>query len=206
MGLANRQSNRIAIAALNIKTSDTVLELGFGPGRAVKVMARLAANGCVLGIDHSSRMLARAYRHNRRAIRVGHVQLVRGRFNALPWPTDLIDKILAVQTIYFAAEADLQEAKRVLRPEGRIAILATDRSAMERWNFCQSSTHRVFNLDDLLAFIVRGGFAAEEIRISRVTLQFGVPGLLAIGTKSYRTPSTQGELIQEIRMCKHRRT
>ena len=71
-----------------------VLELGFGPGYAIKTLASLAAHGCVLGIDASPEMLAQATRLNARAIRQGQVKLRLGDFGHLPWPTNTIDKIL----------------------------------------------------------------------------------------------------------------
>ena len=58
MGPANRDSNRLASEALKIAPNDTILELGFGSGRALKTLAALAPDGCVLGIDHSAAMLA----------------------------------------------------------------------------------------------------------------------------------------------------
>ncbi|MGD0023205.1 MAG: class I SAM-dependent methyltransferase [Xanthobacteraceae bacterium] len=183
MELANRRSNRIAIDALKIAPDDTILELGFGPGRAVRALAALAPQGCVLGIDHSATMLARASRSNRRAIREKRVYLLRGRFDALPWRADSVDRILAVHVIYFAGAAEIREARRVLRPGGSIVILATDKSAMARWRFVQFSTHSIFDMDDLAALLLRGGFATREFVISRIKLSFGVPGLLAMATK-----------------------
>jgi SAM-dependent methyltransferase len=101
MALGNRRPYRLAIDALSIGAKDTVLELGFGPGRGVKSLTSLATNGLVLGVDHSICMLAQASRYNRRAIRLGRVKLQCGRFDALPWESHTVDKILAVNVVYF---------------------------------------------------------------------------------------------------------
>lgn len=47
MGLVNEQSNRIAVAVLDITVNDTVLELGFGAGRTIKALASAATEGRV---------------------------------------------------------------------------------------------------------------------------------------------------------------
>ena len=183
MALANRRSNRIAIRALDCSPDNTVLDLGCGSGPALRVLAATAGQGLILGLDHSAIMLARGARHNRHAVRRRRVHLVRGRIDALPWRDNSVDGILAVHVVYFAGEAGMREARRVLRPGGRIAIIATDRSAMTRWKFTQSSTHELFDMRGLADLLVRGGFATSEISVTQIKLAPGVPGLLAIATK-----------------------
>ena len=187
MGLANRDSNRLAIDALKIAPNDTILELGFGSGRALKTLAGLAPDGCVMGIDHSAVMLAQAARFNRHDIRKGRVFLLRGRFDALPCRAESFDKILAVHVTYFAGVEDICEARRVLRPGGSMVVLATDKSVMCRWKFTQE-THRLYDQDELAALLLGGGFANREIGVLDIKLMSGTPGLLAIARKPAESP------------------
>ena len=182
MAVVNREPNRIAIDALRISPGDTVLELGFGSGRAIRTLTSMVPDGRVLGIDHSEVMLGQAVQYNRCAIRSGRAELKQGRFNALPWGADTIDKILAVNVVYFlhADAAEIREARRVLRPGGLMAIYATDKSAMARWKFIGPETHRFFNQNELVAFVVSGGFANDEISMASITLAFRIPGLIAV--------------------------
>ena len=183
MAVANRRSNRIAIRALNCSPDNTILDLGCGSGHAVGILAGMAGQGLILGLDHSAIMLAQALSHNRHTVRQRRVHLVRGRIDAMPWRDNTIDKILAVHVVYFASEAGMREARRVLRPGGRIVIVATDRSAMARWKFTHSSTHELFDARGLADLLVRGGFATSEISVTPLKLAFGVLGLLAIASK-----------------------
>ncbi len=182
MAIANRRPNRIAIDALGVAPSDVVLELGFGPGRAIKQLASSIDEGHVLGIDQSATMLAQASRYNRRAIEDGRVELRRGDFDALPWPSASVDKILAVNTVYFLRQdaVEIREAGRVLRPGGTMAIYATDKSVMARWRFSRPATHRLFDGDDLIALLRTGGFDEDDITVVQVDVGFGIAGLLAI--------------------------
>jgi SAM-dependent methyltransferase len=182
MAFANRQPNRIAIDALKIAPSDTVLELGFGPGRAIRTLDSMASRGRVFGIDHSATMLAQASRYNRRTVRIGRVQLQQGRFDALPWAPDTFDKILAVNVVYFfrADAAEIREARRVLRPGGMMAIYASNKSTMARWKFPCPETHHLFDEHDLLALILKGAAANDEVSVCSVTLALRIAGLLAI--------------------------
>jgi SAM-dependent methyltransferase len=182
MAVVNRQPNQITIDALKIAPGDTVLELGFGPGRAIRTLDSMVPHGRVLGIDHSAAMLDQAARYNRRAIRIGRVELRQGRFDGLPWDSNTVDKILAVNVVYFfrPEAAEIREARRVLRPGGMMAIYATDKSAMARWKFCSPETHRIFDRNELLALIMSAAVANDEVSVISITLAFNVPALLAV--------------------------
>jgi SAM-dependent methyltransferase len=185
MALANRQPNRAAIDALDIAPTDTALELGFGPGHALRALAARASRGRVFGIDHSAAMLAQATRRNRRAIAEGRMQLRLGRFDALPWPAASIDKVLAVNVVYFFRPdgTELREARRVLRPGGRMAVFAADRSAMARWKFADPDTHRPVDGKELLRLFASGGFAAGDVTVRSIALPLGITGLLGVAQK-----------------------
>jgi ubiquinone/menaquinone biosynthesis C-methylase UbiE len=185
MSVANRRPNRIAIDALEIAPDDVVLELGFGPGRAIAQLASSIGTGHILGIDQSAAMLTQASRHNRQAIKRGRVALRHGRFDALPWPAASVDKVLAVNTAYFFRldAIEIQEAKRVLRPGGLMALYATDRSVMARWQFSGPDTHRTFDRESLAALLRTGGFDDGDVTVTRVDIGFGIAGLLALGRK-----------------------
>ncbi|MFY9641098.1 MAG: class I SAM-dependent methyltransferase [Rhodomicrobium sp.] len=182
MTVINKEPNRLAIDTLQIEPANKVLELGFGPGSAIRAIAAAATQGRVLGIDRSAEMLAQASRRNRRAIEAGRVELRLGRFDSLPWPSGTMDKILAVNVVYFFNENadEIREAWRILRPGGLMAVYATDRATMSHWKFSGPDTHALYGEAELHTLILRGGFRAKDISIRRVSLAFGVRGLLAL--------------------------
>jgi ubiquinone/menaquinone biosynthesis C-methylase UbiE len=189
MAAANRRSNAFAIRALEVNPTDTILELGAGPGTTIPALTTMAPQGCVLGIDHSQTMLAQAVRRNQRAIREHRVCLLRGRFDALPCRTESIDKILAVHVLYFMGATEIREARRVLRTHGTMAIVATDKFTMERLGFNAFETHCIFDQKDLITLAVSGGFARDEIAAFSIKLAIGITGLLAVMTKRGPLPA-----------------
>jgi SAM-dependent methyltransferase len=182
MAVANRRPNQFAVYALGVAPSDTILELGFGPGRGVRALSTRTPCGLVFGIDRSPEMLAQASRNNKRSIDQGRVQLHLGRFDLLPWSEASFDKILAVNVVYFFSDTgeEIREARRVLRPGGVMALYATEKSTMSRWRFAGSDTHALFDEDGLRTLAMQGGFAYDDVSIRNLTLPFGVKGLLAV--------------------------
>ena len=186
MRLANRQPNALAIQALRVGASHDVLELGFGPGEAIRSLARLSPAGTVYGVDQSPTMLAQASARNRAAVLRGHVQLSRAQFTETGLPARSVDRILAVNVAYFWSDgpAVLAELDRVLRPGGRISLYVTDASTMAHWRFSTSGHHRLFSAPQLSDFLADGPFAPERISVASTTLWPGISGLLGVVAKA----------------------
>lgn len=122
---SNRGRNVWAVSLLDVQRHDRVLEIVFGPGIAIREISRLAVEGYVCGLDHSEEMLRQAARRNAAAIRTGQVDLRLGSVDDLPVFAEPFDKVLAVNAIMFSDRTTdrLRELRRVMRPEGRIAIV-----------------------------------------------------------------------------------
>jgi ubiquinone/menaquinone biosynthesis C-methylase UbiE len=128
---SNRQRNRWAVSLLDVRPTDRVLEIGFGPGLAIAELSRrVGDSGHVYGTDHSDVMLRQATRRNASAIAAGRVSLSRASVDRLP-PSlgGPFDAILTVNSLGFwpAPTERLDELRRRLRPGGRIAIASQPR-------------------------------------------------------------------------------
>ncbi|QBD76242.1 class I SAM-dependent methyltransferase [Ktedonosporobacter rubrisoli] len=117
-----------SVSLADVQSTDCVLELGFGAGKAIELLAARARQGQVYGLDISPTMVKRASERNSRAIRAGRVILRQGDIAQLPFADCQFDTIVSIHTFYFWSDpqAVFTEILRVLKPGGKlICILAT---------------------------------------------------------------------------------
>ncbi len=120
----NAELNRKAIEWLAITSTDRVLEIGFGPGVGLELIATRADHGHVAGIDPSEVMMRQAGHRNRSVIASGRLELREGTAERLPWPSGSFDAVLSLNNILLwnPLASGLAEVGRVLRPEGRLLV------------------------------------------------------------------------------------
>jgi len=125
MARSTRQRNAWTLSLLDIEQDDRILEVGFGPGALIQVLAARATKGVVAGVDLSPVMLQQASRRNAQAIRDGRVRLQLGSALALPFEDASFDTALSANSLPFwpDQEAGMKEMWRVLKPGGVIAII-----------------------------------------------------------------------------------
>jgi SAM-dependent methyltransferase len=128
---SNRRRNSWVAAQLDARPGDRILEIGFGPGRAIAELSRrVGPAGHVHGLDHSAVMVRQAGRRNAAAIRAGLVTLTHGTVERLPPALDgPFDVIFAVNSLGFwpAPVERLEDLRRRLSPGGRIALASQPR-------------------------------------------------------------------------------
>jgi SAM-dependent methyltransferase len=126
---SNRKRNRWAVALLEVQPRDCVLEVGFGPGLAIRELASRATDGLVCGIDHSEVMVRQAMARNRAAVELGRVELRLASAVEVGQFSDTFDKVLCVNNfgMWPDQEARLKELRAAMRRGGRVAIVSQPR-------------------------------------------------------------------------------
>ncbi len=119
---------RAVLAALNLKPGEDVLDIGSGPGFLASDMGReVGPDGSVTGVDPSQAMLSIA---RARPAQAGSapVRFRAGEAIALPFAGATFDAVTSTQVYEYVEDipAALAEARRVLRPGGRLLVLDTD--------------------------------------------------------------------------------
>ena len=114
------------LSQASIGKQDIILDVGCGGGRTVSKLAAIATQGKVYGIDHSTESVAIAMRTNKQWIDIAHVEIRQASVSQLPFSDGAFDVITAVETHFWwpALPTDLCEALRVLKPGGRLIIIA----------------------------------------------------------------------------------
>jgi ubiquinone/menaquinone biosynthesis C-methylase UbiE len=130
MARMNRKVAAWAIDQLGVRPSDRILEVGFGPGVGIELLATSASSGRVMGVDSSKEMVEQATSRNAKAIEAGRVELREGSVEPLPFADKTFDGALAVNSmqVWPDAVAGLREIRRVMKPGGRIALAFTRHS------------------------------------------------------------------------------
>jgi ubiquinone/menaquinone biosynthesis C-methylase UbiE len=68
MAIKNKDRVRWTVKKLQVRPSDILLEIGYGPGVTVAKLANYLTSSFIAGIDHSSVMLEQATRRNKKLL------------------------------------------------------------------------------------------------------------------------------------------
>jgi SAM-dependent methyltransferase len=122
------------LPAVPLAADASVLDIGCGTGRSTRSIAQIAADGSVLGVDLSARMLELA-RERAAAAGVTNVRFEQADAQVHPFDAGAFD--LAVSSFGCMFFADPVAAYRniadALRPDGRLALLAWREMASNEW-------------------------------------------------------------------------
>lgn len=117
-------SERIAwsVDQVELEPHHHVLEVGCGHGVAVALLAERVPKGRVVAVDRSTTMVGAARNRSAALVKAGRVEVVEGTFGQLGWDEARFDHVFSLNVIAVADRADacLPEARRVLRPAGRL--------------------------------------------------------------------------------------
>jgi arsenite methyltransferase len=169
---------RASLEMLRLRAGERVVDVGAGPGfLAVEMAAQVGPEGLVVAVEPSDamRLLAKAREVPATA---APVELRSGDATALPLEDATADVLTATQVYEYVIDvpAALAEARRVLRPGGRVFILDTDwdsliwhssdparmRRVLAAWDAHLADPHLPRRLPRLLR---DAGFLEPEVRV-----------------------------------------
>jgi ubiquinone/menaquinone biosynthesis C-methylase UbiE len=190
MNEGNLHINRNAIAALNTRNNDNILEIGMGNGFFVKDILSHDPSVKYTGYDFSETMVEESRKINSEFIKSGQARFVLAATDQLPFADEAFDTVFTVNTIYFWTEPNifLAEIYRVMKPGGKLVIALRPKSTMEHYPFVQYG-FKLFDKTDVSKLLVNNRFnVAEIIEAREPDQQLGgqtlrVDTLIVIGAK-----------------------
>jgi SAM-dependent methyltransferase len=163
-------------ALAELKSGETVLDLGSGGGIDVLLSARrVGPAGRAFGLDMTDEMLALA-EENKRKSGLRNVHFLKGEIESIPLPDSSVDVVISNCVINLSGDKDrvLREAFRVLKPGGRFAVSdvvvrgevpSGIRRSMELWVGCIAGA---LSERDYLDKLAAAGFEHASIEATRV--------------------------------------
>lgn len=148
---------------LNIRSSDTLLDLGCGGGRNIQYFLTKANK--VYGMDYSSASVDIARILNDKDIKYGRCQIIEGDVKNIPFDEKTIDIVTAFETIYFwkDIEACFREIHRVLKDGGEFLIVNEgayrEHKNIKKW--ADMLNFEVYSPEYLTNILTSIGFACE---------------------------------------------
>ncbi|PGH47923.1 class I SAM-dependent methyltransferase [Streptomyces sp. Ru87] len=117
-------NQRGVLGVLGVRPGDHVLEVGYGPGGLMRLLADRTGAAVVRGVDPSPEMRALASRVNRAAVRAGRVVPETGTAQDTGLDDRAVDRVVSVNNvaIWPDLEAGIEESHRVLRPGGVLVV------------------------------------------------------------------------------------
>lgn len=189
---AERKYTSLGLQKLCVREGESILEIGFGPGRGILSLARsVGPGGSVLGIDISRGMIKAARSRIRDASMEGRVELMAGDGSRLPLLPGSVDAVFMsfVLELFDSPEIPevLAESMRVLRKGGRICVVALSADGrrgpilrLYEW------AHGQFpNYADCRPICVSGSMKTAEFEIlsSEVFSMWGIPVGIVLARK-----------------------
>lgn len=156
----------------DVQEGDAVLDLGSGSGMDAFVAALyVGESGSVTGLDMTDEQLENA-RQLRDTAGMNNVRFEKGYIEELPFEDEMFDVVISNGVINLSAEKErvFEEARRVLTPEGRLAIsdiisesqmpesIKTD---ADLWAACIGGADQI---DDYTSTIETSGFEVTSVR------------------------------------------
>jgi ubiquinone/menaquinone biosynthesis C-methylase UbiE len=169
------------VNALDLQSHDRVLDIGFGGGVSLGMMAEKVPSGRVYGVDLSEDMVRGAKKRFGRLIRQGRMEVKIGDVARLPYDNETFDKVATINTIYFWSDpiGILTEIRRVLKPGGRLVVGFRSREKMEAMRmFLQGFTP--YTPEEIRDLLVQARF--QEVGVDRHDHGRYLDSNLAVGT------------------------
>jgi len=130
----NKANYEKILKELDLQPGDKLLEIGYGPGVGVNMIAKACSTCIIHGIDFSSLMYRRARKYNKKYLDDNRMSLQNGDFLMTPLAKNEYDKIFCLNVVYFWNDLyePFKKVFSLLKPGGGFYIYMAHRDVLKR--------------------------------------------------------------------------
>ena len=143
---------------------DRVLEVGFGTGALLTMLAPRVSGGLLAGVDPSELMVRQTRARLARFASTVQLDIRQGTDRDLSWPDASFDCIAALHSFQFwpDPEAALQRIRALLRPTGRLLLVLRSHAQHRPDGLPNAISRSADELGGVIQALVRAGFGRVE--------------------------------------------
>lgn len=129
MYFENKKINNWTLQKLSLSNGQKVLEIGFGPGYAIGLIAETCPDCMIQGIDLSNKMKEETAKKHEHLLASGKLKLWRGEISAFNFPSEKYDRIFSVNNfpLWKNPQETLIKIGASLKTGGMVAITVQPR-------------------------------------------------------------------------------
>lgn len=157
----NQKNYDKLIKDLDIRSDNKLLEIGYGPGIGIRMIAEKYSTCTIHGIDFSRLMYKQASQYNKPFIDKGQVQLQYGDFLKIAVIDKQYDKVFCLNVIYFWDELKTPFARvlSLLKNGGAFYIYMADKNALQK---TPDSVFNKYSVEQVIEALKLVGFENVE--------------------------------------------
>lgn len=163
MNKQNVQQYNTVQDSIDVKPTDTLLDIGFGNGYLIKKLLEQNPKK-VCGIEISQDMVNKSHRKLKHPISADKLELCLADVKKLLYSEAFFDKICTVNTIYFwdDTESCFSEIKRTLKPNGVFINVFYTKEVLDKMHHTQYEYSK-YSVDEIIEMTEKSGLKVIRV-------------------------------------------
>jgi ubiquinone/menaquinone biosynthesis C-methylase UbiE len=152
------------IKLLNISLGETILEIGFGTGKLLNMIANKYSDIEITGIDFSKLMYKLAKKLNKNNIYSNKIKLYHDNFMNLNLKDELFDKICGINIIYFFDKLIINKMFDILKCNGKLILYMNDPEQLNKFGLRFTKAFNKYEINEITNKMKETGFKNIQIK------------------------------------------
>jgi ubiquinone/menaquinone biosynthesis C-methylase UbiE len=165
----NRHEYDALIVDLDMHKGEKILEIGYGPGIGIELIAKEYDSCIIYGVDFSELMYKRATKRNKSFIDDLRVKLLFGDFLQTEIHANNFNKIFCLNVIYFwdDLKQPFEKIRLLLKNGGTFCFYMAKKEDLSRLKFTPDDVFNKYTIEQVVDALNLAGFSNIDFRYER---------------------------------------